>query len=675
MYYVRVEASRGGTGAYTLHAEIATDDHGDLRSDASELVLGKPVAGSIEFDGDRDVFRLELGAAAVVRIFTSGGLNTVGRLEQHSGEVLALEASGGEDRNFLIVKKLEAGVYYVRVRAIAGWTGDYTLHAEEEVVTDDHGDSLSDATELELGRPVGGEIDFSGDDDVFRLELAAATVVRIFSTGGLFAVGFLENRYGQELVVQLGGGEGNNFLILRKLEAGVYYVRVRGRGGVETGAYTLHAEAEIIADDLTIDPNPASISETRHFNNIRDMVAVRLQGDNPPTAPVTVTASHEERKASLRRSVTFPVNSLVRYIPITWLEWCCARLSQDLNFTVTFTSSSSDSNYDGLTASLPVTVNAWKVGSPGFTANIQINHERTGLPYSDAYDKFFMHEGQTLDLVDLQLFGAVAPTSEVTVTLTGLESTELQSTSLTFGPSNYDLSQTMQVTVLEDADAVDDIVPVGLRFSSADPNYNRDYPFFFNIIALDNDRSHGIKPDPEYGGGHHAFGSRFSEPFVRVEMPSGQTAKATITNYSGNWYYKKLVSGSPACHSATGSEVTLDGSTLLGGLRGRFMAYSDSSCSIQLAMFHVPGQAGNSLITLFASSITHNSATISIWGHTGDWYLQTSESSCSSAITGSSTELTGLSPETDYFYTAYSDSDCSDRLHFIDFWTRIAPPT
>ena len=50
---------------------------------------------------------------------------------------------------------------------------------------DDHGDSLSDATELALSRPIGGEIELPGDADVFRLELVTATAVRIFTSGGL----------------------------------------------------------------------------------------------------------------------------------------------------------------------------------------------------------------------------------------------------------------------------------------------------------------------------------------------------------------------------------------------------------------------------------------------------------------------------------------------------------
>ncbi|MDE0101012.1 MAG: PPC domain-containing protein [Bryobacterales bacterium] len=221
-----------------------SDDHGDSLSDATELVLGRPAGGEIEVPGDADVFRLELAAAAAVRVFTSGGLDTVGALESQSGGNLGLDDDGGEGNNFLIETALEAGAYYVRVEAYGDATGTYTLHANS--VPDDHGDSRSDATELALGRPAGGEIEVPGDADVFRLELAAAAAVRVFTSGGLDTVGALESQSGGNLGLDDDGGEGNNFLIETALEAGAYYVRVEAYGDA-TGTYTVHANS--VPDD------------------------------------------------------------------------------------------------------------------------------------------------------------------------------------------------------------------------------------------------------------------------------------------------------------------------------------------------------------------------------------------------------------------------------------------
>ena len=72
--------------------------------------------------------------------------------------------------------------------------------------------------------------------------------------------------------------------------------------------------------------------------------------------------------------------------------------------------------------------------------------------------------------------------------------------------------------------------------------------------------------------------------------------------------------------------------------------------------------------TLAASSVTHNSATLTIGNYTGNWYYQADtgphSASCQGPVSagGSAVDLSGLSPGTSYTYTAYSDSACSSQI-------------
>ena len=70
--------------------------------------------------------------------------------------------------------------------------------------------------------------------------------------------------------------------------------------------------------------------------------------------------------------------------------------------------------------------------------------------------------------------------------------------------------------------------------------------------------------------------------------------------------------------------------------------------------------------SLTPSKIKATTVTLTIGGHTGNWYYKANtgpHTSCSTAVTGSSSvDLTGLSSNTTYTYTAYSDSGCSTAV-------------
>ena len=118
--------------------------------------------------------------------------------------------------------------------------------------TDDHGNYLSDATNLPLGSSIAGRIDPGDDLDVFRLDLSGAsgnTSVWLYTTGNLDSLGRLydsninliasnDNTTSGGVIVE------TNFRIPRTLTPGVYYVAVYSADSTTTGDYTLHAKTD-----------------------------------------------------------------------------------------------------------------------------------------------------------------------------------------------------------------------------------------------------------------------------------------------------------------------------------------------------------------------------------------------------------------------------------------------
>ena len=76
------------------------------------------------------------------------------------------------------------------------------------------------------------------------------------------------------------------------------------------------------------------------------------------------------------------------------------------------------------------------------------------------------------------------------------------------------------------------------------------------------------------------------------------------------------------------------------------------------------GWRNASIVGLTASSVAGTTATLNLWHHSGNWYYRASEppddALCNGPVSGAVKDLTGLYPGTDYQYTAYSASNCTD---------------
>ena len=157
------------------------DDHGDDRASATVVEAGSDTEGVLE-SGDVDYFRIVVDATGTLEIYSSGRIDTVGRLEDADGAVLGTNDDGGAGLNFRISEDVSTGTYFVRVAGYSSRvTGDYTLHARftgsgatgggGTATTFGPGDTLSD---LPTGFwtpdvTMGGSFGATGDDVTIEL--------------------------------------------------------------------------------------------------------------------------------------------------------------------------------------------------------------------------------------------------------------------------------------------------------------------------------------------------------------------------------------------------------------------------------------------------------------------------------------------------------------------------
>ena len=232
-----------GVGAQT------TDDHGNTFDSATPLLLGSSIVGRIDPGDDVDAFKLDLtgrSGSTDVWIYTTGELDTKGGLYHvdSSDPFLVNDDSfiSGRPYNFHLRAPLAPGIYYVEVfSSDRATTGNYILHAEAVV---DPGNTIGTAKTLNLSAPTAGSIDFTGDHDYFRLDLARSThlYLNVRSVKGERVFGFTVD-VGDRIVHSNTYRRTDGFFVRDHFGPGTHYFWVFKlfRVGSNPVPYTIHA--------------------------------------------------------------------------------------------------------------------------------------------------------------------------------------------------------------------------------------------------------------------------------------------------------------------------------------------------------------------------------------------------------------------------------------------------
>ncbi len=146
--------------------------------------------------------------------------------------------------SYTLAELLDGVAYDVRLRAVNS-VGPGEWSATTSASTSDHGGADATATKLALGRSLPGRIDTGGDEDRFRIVLQEQTDLWLYTTGEADTAGELTS--GGTLLHSNGDGQlppnPRNFSLREVVDAGTYYVIVRGQQGAAPVDYRLHAVA------------------------------------------------------------------------------------------------------------------------------------------------------------------------------------------------------------------------------------------------------------------------------------------------------------------------------------------------------------------------------------------------------------------------------------------------
>ncbi len=243
-YYVAVSAGSSAinTGNYRLHLRAPQN---------AAPFYGPNLNAELTVPGEIKLYRFRMESTSPVILYTTGDMDTKGELYNAAGAVVRSSFDDGSGYNFSMEDMLSAGdSWYLLVRGgtTALNTGSYTLSQRK----------YSNATPL-TSTSQAGSLAMPGDLDLYRINVAKAGPVWIYTTGDTDTHGVLYNTAGGQVLSDFDDGAGYNFrMSSSNLAAGTYYLWVSGgSSAVSTGAYQLEIRQASTAIPITGSGNVA----------------------------------------------------------------------------------------------------------------------------------------------------------------------------------------------------------------------------------------------------------------------------------------------------------------------------------------------------------------------------------------------------------------------------------
>ena len=176
-YYISAGlVNTGNLGSYTLTVISITDiadDHSDGAANATALSIGETVSGALDYQFDLDYFKFRAEEGQRYRLYISRTSNAADLRLYGSGgftpEAPDKYTQWDPDGYGLLWVAREGGTYYLEVKDVFGYTGEYTITVTAIVADpDDHGNDPKTATDISIGEIVQGQMDHEFDLDYFR---------------------------------------------------------------------------------------------------------------------------------------------------------------------------------------------------------------------------------------------------------------------------------------------------------------------------------------------------------------------------------------------------------------------------------------------------------------------------------------------------------------------------
>ncbi|MFN9659926.1 MAG: pre-peptidase C-terminal domain-containing protein [Cyanobacteriota bacterium] len=295
-YFLDAGAYSSGIGTYTVLATDTTpapttDDFGASTSTTGTVAIGGTTSGVVNFNGDRDWFRISLQAGRLYNLFVSAGslLDPDLYLRDANGLQVGYGSDAGGTLNALLAFRAPTtGTFYLDVGSHSGCgAGSYTAAVVDVFGTDDFSADSSTTGSVAIGGSSSGAMNFSGDRDWFRLALQAGTTYRFNLNGTTLADPALTLRDADsgQLAFNDDFNGRNSQITFTPTSTGTYFLDATAANPTASGSYTVSAAiAPATTDDYGADPTTQGrvtvgnqASGSIEFVEDQDWFAVALQ--------------------------------------------------------------------------------------------------------------------------------------------------------------------------------------------------------------------------------------------------------------------------------------------------------------------------------------------------------------------------------------------------------------
>jgi hypothetical protein len=295
-YFLDAGAYSSGTGTYTLLAADTTpapttDDFAASTSTTGSVDIGGSTSGVVNFNGDRDWFRVSLQAGRMYNLSVSAGSLSDPDLyvRDARGIQLGYASDAGGTRNALLTfTAATTGTFYLDIGSNSNvGAGSYTASVVDVFSTDDFAANSSTTGSVAIGGSSSGVVNFSGDLDWFRLALQAGTTYRFNLNGNTLADPALTLRDadGNQLAFNDDFSGRNSQITFTPTTSGSYFLEAAASNPTASGSYTLAAAiAPATTDDYAADSTTqgsvtigGQASGSIDFVGDQDWFAVTLQ--------------------------------------------------------------------------------------------------------------------------------------------------------------------------------------------------------------------------------------------------------------------------------------------------------------------------------------------------------------------------------------------------------------
>ncbi|KFE67582.1 hypothetical protein DB31_8065 [Hyalangium minutum] len=289
--YFRIRSSvSGDAGAYTLSiVDLGVDDFADEPALATVLTTpsGTPVAGALQFDGDRDVVKLPLTAGHSYRFEAAWSATSTAslKLELIAPDRTTVVVSSQQVAPQGLTRITSSGDYYLRVQEATGKVRAAYSFTVTDLGVDDHGDGASESSPVIIGAPpADGGFERPDDVDVLSFQAQAGHIYAFTCNpaGGVSDCHVsLSNAAGTVLATDNNGGTG--FIVYEYTQAGTYFFRLSS-GGV--GSYTYRLEdlgfddyGDTLATATAVTPAATPTSARLEVPGDVDFLKLEVQAD------------------------------------------------------------------------------------------------------------------------------------------------------------------------------------------------------------------------------------------------------------------------------------------------------------------------------------------------------------------------------------------------------------